>query len=72
MKLTITEVTIHRTEESPVFGELATHVRLYDEGAGPFIQVTQTYEDKENEIRLEFAEIEYLIAAIEIVKRGSH
>ena len=70
MKLTVTEVTIHKEDESPVFGELVTRVKLYDEGAGEFIKIIQHNGDVCNEIRLDFGEIEYIIKAIDTLKEG--
>jgi len=68
MKLTVTEVTIHKENESPVFGELATHVKLDDEGGGEFIKIIQHNDTGCNEIRLDFEDIEYIMKAIEMLK----
>ena len=42
---TITEVTVHREGESPVFGESAVKVRIDDEGGGAFIVLEQMGSD---------------------------
>lgn len=68
MKLTITEIAVHKENESPVFGELVTHVKLDDEGGGEFIKITQHNDTECNEIRLDFGEIEYMIKAINMLK----
>ena len=68
MKLTITEIAVHKEDESPIFGELVTHVKLYDEAGGPFIRLIQNTDAGTNEIRLDFNEIEYILKAIETLK----
>jgi hypothetical protein len=40
MKLTVTEIVLHKEEESPIFGEIVTNVKLDDDGAGLFIKIT--------------------------------
>lgn len=70
MKLTVTEITIHAENESPIFGELATKVSVDDEGGGPFLRVTQDTEDGHVGIRMDFNEVEYLVQAINILKSG--
>lgn len=68
MKLTVTEIAVHKEDESPIFGEIVTHVKLDDEGAGTFIKITQHNGAKMDEIRLDFNEIEYILKAIEMLK----
>lgn len=70
MKLTTTEVSIHREGESPLFGELTTKVNLGDEGAGLFICISQDTDDGVSIIRMDFNEVEYLIKAIIMLKAG--
>ena len=45
MKLTVTEITMHPEGQSPVFSELATKIGIQDEGAGPFVTITQDTDD---------------------------
>lgn len=71
MKLTVTEIAVHKEGESPIFGEIVTHVKLDDEGGGPFIKIVQHNDTQMSEIRLDFNEIEYIMKAIEILKEGS-
>lgn len=68
MKLTMTEITVHKETESPIFGEIVTHVKLDDEGGGPFIKLIQHHDHAVSEIRLDFNEIEYILKAIEMIK----
>jgi len=68
MKLTVTEIAVHKEDESPIFGDIVTHVKLDDEGAGTFIKITQHNGTKMDEIRLDFNEIEYILKAIEMLK----
>jgi hypothetical protein len=70
MKLTVTEIAIHKETESPVFGELTTKVRLEDEGGGVFFIISQSTDSGLNEIRMDFKEFEYLVAAINKLNEG--
>ena len=40
-KTTITQVTIHKAEDSPVFGESATRIKIEDEAAGEYLVIEQ-------------------------------
>jgi len=71
MKLTVTEIAVHKETESPIFGELVTHVKLDDEAGGTFIKLAQNSDTGYNEIRLDFNEIEYILKAIEMLKEGN-
>lgn len=68
MKLTVTEIAVHKEDESPIFGEIVTHVKLDDEGAGTFIRLIQHNDTQVNEIRLDFNEIEHILKAIEMLR----
>jgi hypothetical protein len=69
MKLTITEISMHPEEESPVFSELATKIRLADDGAGMFVCITQDTDAGIATIRLDFKEVEELVKAITILNK---
>jgi hypothetical protein len=69
MKLTVTEISIHSKDESPIFGELATKVSLNDEGNGPFVCIKQET-NHTNEIRLDFDDIPQILKAIEMLREG--
>lgn len=71
MKLTVTEIAVHKENESPIFGDIVTHVKLDDEGGGTFIKIVQHNDTQMNEIRLDFNEIEYILKAIEMLKEGA-
>lgn len=71
MKLTVTEIAVHKEDESPIFGDIVTHVKLDDEGAGTFIKIVQHNDTQMNEIRLDFNEIEYILKAIDMLKAGN-
>jgi hypothetical protein len=70
MKLTVTEISIHPEHENPIFGNEVTKVQLADEGAGYFFTISQSTEAGLNEIRMDFKELDYLVAAIRQLKRG--
>jgi hypothetical protein len=40
-KTTITQVAVHKSNDSPVFGESATRIKLEDEGAGKYLVIEQ-------------------------------
>lgn len=67
MKISIIEISVHQENESPLFGERNTFVRLCDEGAGQFVSI---YQDGENSVRLDFNEVEYVVQAINLLKAG--
>ena len=69
MKLTITEISIHRKKDSPIFGELNTKVKLADEGGGMFVKISQDSDDGYSAVRLGFDELEYLNKAILILQK---
>ena len=71
MKLTVTEISIHKEDESPIFGDMVTHIKLDDEGGGAFIKITQE-NDGTNEIRLDFSEIEHIIKAFDMLKDAAN
>ena len=69
--MTTVEVAIHPKGENPIFGEGSTRIRLVDEGAGSFIVVSQSTEEYgDNEIRLDFEEVEHFLKAIKILEDG--
>lgn len=70
MKLTVTEIAVHKEKESPVFGDMVTRVKLADEGGGTFIEIMQDNSNHMNTIRLDFDEIEYVVKAIEMLRAG--
>lgn len=57
-KTTITQVTIHKADESAVFGESATRVKLEDEGSGGYLVIEQDG----GSIRLDPEELDLIIA----------
>ena len=71
MKLTITEISVHSEKENPIFGEIATHVKLDDEGGGLYIKLIQYTDTGTQEIKLDFNEIEPIINAINILRNNS-
>lgn len=69
MNKTILCISVHREDDSPVFGESATHVILEDEAAGYFIKLKQYTDNPEPEtIKLDFDEIDDIIEAIDTLK----
>jgi hypothetical protein len=62
-KTTVMCYSVHTDDDSPVFGETATHVRLDDEAAGPYIVISQANnpEPKMGEISLVLDELEQVL-----------
>ena len=58
---TITAMSIHPPQSSPVYGEMTTHIAMTDEAAGPFFEVTQ--DDKTISVTVE--ELRALLACAE-------
>jgi hypothetical protein len=69
MKLTITEISMHPEEESPIFSDQATRVRLEDGGGGKFVSITQDTDAGTATIRLDFKEVEWLVKAITLLNK---
>jgi hypothetical protein len=68
MKLTVTEIAIHPETSNPIFGELVTKVRLDDEAAGMFFKIIQDDGTKVHEVRMDFEELKFLVAAVNVLK----
>jgi hypothetical protein len=70
-KMTPITIAIHKENDSPVFGETATHISLEDSGAGCFLKITQFPDTSaSNEINLEFEELELLTQAAEKLREN--
>jgi hypothetical protein len=73
--VTMTELTVHRKDKSPVFGEGVIHVRLDDEGAGPFVVLRQMKESKEEDcysnVKMDFEELEHVVKAVKMLHDSS-
>lgn len=61
--MSTTEITIHRHDTNPVYGELNIKVRLEDEAAGAFISLSQSDSLTPGEIRLDLEEVELIAEA---------
>ena len=63
-KITPIGMSVHLPDESPIFGDDATHVLIDDDAAGPFIVLRQFgTEAKVGEVRLDIAELEAVLRA---------
>lgn len=69
MKLTITEIAVHSENDSPIFGEFNTKIKLEDEGGGMFVKISQDSDHGYSEVRLGFDELEYVNKAILILQK---
>lgn len=71
MKMTITEIAIHAKDESPIFGQMVTKLRIDDEGGGAFVKLVQEDETGQiQEVRFDFSELEAIIEAIKLLEAG--
>lgn len=66
MKFVMTPIafSVHTENDSPIFGESVTYVKIDDEAAGPFIMLHQIHPDnKEGESRFELEELKLILEA---------
>ena len=64
-KLTVIAISAHRQGVNPIFGEGATHIKLCDDAAGYFIELSQADDDTEpGTVRFDPAEWETIDAAV--------
>ena len=69
-KTTILQVSVHREESNPVFGEGNTYVSVDDEAAGPFLTIQQHDENSEpGKVRMDYEEF---MAVAEAAKTLMH
>jgi hypothetical protein len=69
-KTTILQVSVHREESNPVFGEGNTYVSVDDEAAGPFLIIQQHDENSEpGKARMDYEEF---MAVAEAAKMLMH
>jgi hypothetical protein len=67
---TLTAIAIHREDTNPVYGEETTIVRIEDEGGGPFFILSQSSDDGERSIRLDYDEFKLISQSAEILLNG--
>lgn len=65
MASTVVSISVHRPDESPIFGESSTIVSLDDEGGGPFIVLTQHNEREDHAQAFDLEELREVLAAAE-------
>ena len=69
-KTTILQVSVHREEFNPIFGEGNTYVSVDDEAGGPFLTIQQTEDVMENgKVRMDYEEF---MAVAEAAKMLMH
>jgi hypothetical protein len=69
-KTTILQVSVHREESNPVFGEGNTYVSVDDEAAGPFLIIEQSDDNIETgKVRMDYEEF---LAVAEAAKMLMH
>lgn len=76
MKYKITPIcfSVHREDESPIYGELSVHIRIEDEAAGPFLVIKSQAADefsKSGEIALEFEHFDAISEAVKRLREGN-
>ena len=59
-KITPIAYSVHSSKENPIYSETATHVKMEDEGGGPFVVLTQDGSE-EKEIRVDVEELEKIL-----------
>ena len=69
-KTTILQVSVHREESNPVFGEGNTYISVDDEAGGPFLVIEQSDDNIEpGKIRMDYEEF---MAVAEAAKMLMH
>jgi hypothetical protein len=69
-KTTILQVSVHREESNPIFGEGNTYVSVDDEAGGPFLTIQQTDAVMEDgKVRMDYEEF---MAVAEAAKTLMH
>ena len=69
-KTTILQVSVHREESNPIFGEGNTYVSVDDEAGGPFLTIQQTDAVMEDgKVRMDYEEF---MAVAEAAKMLMH
>lgn len=68
MKL-ITEYTIYKEGENPIFSEGNIRIRLADESAGMFFMLVQDTNDGESEVRIDFSEWDEIIETVAMIRQ---
>ena len=69
-KTTITQVSIHREDANPIFGEGNTYVSVEDEAGGPFLVIRNDSDEHGiNSIRIDYDEF---LAVAEAAKMLMH
>jgi hypothetical protein len=57
-------ISVHNSKENPIYGAGATHIRVEDEAAGPFLIISQCGDERgQQEISLDFEELVEILAA---------
>jgi hypothetical protein len=64
-KTTVVAIAVHRDNESPIYGEGTTTVRLDDEGSGPFLVLSQGTDEGTQTLRMDQSEIRIVMEAAE-------
>lgn len=64
---TVTEITIHAQNESPVYSATRTIIRMDDEGAGPYLRIEQPESVADGAITLTREELHDVCAAAEVL-----
>ena len=67
-RLTITQVTLHRSGDNPVFGDSAMRFNLDDDGGGMFVRVTGCTDD--DPVKFDFDELPMIQKAFEILRKA--
>ncbi len=67
-RLTVTQVTMHRAGDSPVFGDSAMRFNLDDEGGGMFVRVTGS--TPSDPVKFDFDELPMIQHAFEMLRQA--
>lgn len=68
-KTTLTSFSVHTTEDNPVFGNSAIHVKIEDDAAGPYLVLHQCSDENEGQITIDFDQFDEIAKSIELLRQ---
>jgi hypothetical protein len=66
---TITEISVHTTAESPIFGENVVKVRINDHAAGAFLELSSNNPDESvpNQVSIDAEQFHEVVKAVALL-----
>ena len=61
MNSKVLKYSLYKEGDNPIFGESSIHIEIEDEAAGPYLKITNNGDFPNNEIILDFEELDAII-----------